>query len=138
MMNILTNLFYLSTVIYMVNEIRWLVNLDEQVDQTNRFLELSKENKGKSWKEYSEDYKEMFNNNWDALFIFFWMFIGLFTAQWEFFLINLLFNMLIIAPLSHLTRYTKTYKIIHWINSLLGFFFCIFVILNHYHLHISL
>lgn len=138
MMNILTHLFYLSTIIYMMNEVRWLFNIDEEVNNVNRFIELSKENKWKPSKEVSEEYKKMINDNWDVIFIFFWMFVGLFTAQWHFFLMIIAFNLFVIAPLSHLTRYTKTYKVIHWINSLIGFIFCIFVIINHYHLHINI
>lgn len=138
MMNILTHLFYLSTIIYMMNEVRWLFNIDEEVNNVNRFIELSKENKWKPSKEVSEEYKEIVNDNWDVIFIFFWMFVGLFTAQWHFFLMIITFNLFVITPLSHLTRYTKTYKVIHWINSLIGFIFCIFVIINHYHLHINI
>ena len=80
MINILTHLFYLSTAVYMIHEIHWLVNLDEQVDETNRFIKLSEENRGRSFKHYSEDYKEMLSDKWNALFIFFWMFIGLFIV----------------------------------------------------------
>lgn len=138
MINLLTNLFYLSTVVYMMNEARWLINLDEEINNVNRFIELSKENKGKPDNEVAEEYKKMVNNNWDVIFIFFWLFIGLFTVQWEFFLAMLLFEILVIAPLSNWTRYTKAHKIIHWINSFIGFLFCIFVILNHYHLHINI
>jgi len=66
-----------------------------------------------------------------------WSFVGLFTGQWVLFVLLLLFNFLIITPISRLTRFSFAYLVLHWINAVIGFAFGMFIIINHYHLHID-
>jgi len=41
-------------------------------------------------------------------------------------------------PLSKLVKDTFLYTVLHWFNSLIGFAFGVFVIVNHYHLKLNL
>jgi hypothetical protein len=134
----MTTIYYLSTILFILLEWNWLVSPIEKTNDAKRFLELSKLNKGKNWDEFSKEYKSELKSKVWLILIFIWMFIGLFTFQWAGFLAMLVFNILIISPLSKLTRYSITYTIIHWFNSLIGFAFGVFVIINHYHLKIDL
>jgi len=134
----MTTIYYLSTILFIWVEWAWLVSPIEKTNDAKRFFELSKLNKGKKWDEFSKEYKSELKSKVWLIWILLWMFIGLFTFQWAGFLAKLVFNILIVHPLSILTRYSITYTIIHWFNSLIGFAFGVFVIINHYHLKIDL
>jgi len=110
----------------------------EKTKDSLAFKELMKLNKGKKWDEFSEDYKSELKSKIWLLYILFWMLVGLFTFQWQAFLIMIVFNILIIAPLSKIFKNTFMYTVLHWINSLIGFAFGVFIIINHYHLKLNL
>jgi hypothetical protein len=131
-------IYYLSTIIFICIELHWLISPIEKTNDVKKFFELSKQSKGKKWSELTKEYKSEIKSKVWSIFVLFWMFIGLFTFQWVAFLSIILFNILVIAPISKLTRFSITYTIIHWINSIIGFIFGIFVIINHYHLKIDL
>lgn len=133
----LTHLFYLTGIFFIWREIKWIVSPAEQVEYKREFDKHSKLNKGKKWDNYSKEYKDILKSSWSIIITVFWLFIGIFTVQWFIFLVVLLFNIIIIAPLSKIFRYSFAYLALHWLNSLLGFAFGLFVIINHYHLHID-
>ena len=58
-------------------------------------------------------------------------------SQWILFLSFLLLNILIVGPISKLVRFSFAYTLLHWINSLIGFAFGLFVVINHFHLKID-
>lgn len=134
----MTTIYYLSTILFIWAELDWLVSPIEKTNDAKRFFELSKLNKGKKWDEFSKEYKSELKSKVWLIWILLWMFIGLFTFQWAGFLAMLIFNIVIISPLSKLTMYSIAYTVIHWFNSLIGFAFGVFVIINHYHLKIDL
>ena len=132
------HLFYFFTIILIWKELIWILSPNEKVEESKKYFNLSKEFKGKTWNEYSKEYKELTKSKIWLLFLFLWLFIGLFTNQWVAFLSFLLLNFIIVAPLSKITKFSKSYVYLHWINSVIGFCFGIFVIINHYHLKINL
>lgn len=134
----MTTIYYLSTIFFIWVELAWLVSPIKKTNDAKNFFELSKLNKGKKWDEFSKEYKSELKSKVWLIWILLWVFIGLFTFQWAGFLAMLIFNILIIAPLSKLTRYSMVYTVIHWFNSLIGFAFGVFVIINHYHLKFDL
>ena len=134
----MTTIYYLSTIIFLVAEFGWLVSPTEKTNNARKFHALSKQFKGKKWEEFSAEYKSELKSKLWLVWILIWLFIGLFTFQWVGFLAMLVLNILIISPLSKIFKETFVYTIIHWVNSLIGFAFAIFVIVNHYHLKIDL
>ena len=134
----MTTIYYLSTIIFLLIELHWLVSPIEKTNQARKFMALSKLNKGKKWDEFSEEYKSQLKSKIWLLYVLFWMLIGLFTFQWQAFLAMIVFNFMIINPISKLVKNTFLYTILHWINSLIGFAFGVFVIVNHYHLKLNL
>lgn len=134
----MTTIFYLSTIFFIWIEWNWLISPIEKTNDAKKLFGLSNEFKGKKWNEYSDEYKSELKSKFWLIGIILWMFIGLFTFQWVAFLAMLIFNVMIISPIIKLTRYTMAYTVIHWINSLIGFVFGVFVIINHYHLKIDL
>jgi hypothetical protein len=134
----MTTIYYLSTIIFLLLELHWLVSPIEKTNNARKFLALSKLNKGKKWNEYSEEYKSELKSKIWLLYVLFWMLLGLFTFQWQVFLIMIVFNFMIIAPISKIVKDSFLYTILHWINSLIGFAFGVFVIVNHYHLKLNL
>ena len=134
----MTTIYYLSTIIFLLIEFQWLVSPIEKTNQTRKFMALSKLNKGKKWDEFSEEYKSELKSKIWLLYVLFWMLIGLFTFQWQAFLAMIVFNFMIINPISKLVKNTFLYTILHWINSFIGFAFGVFVIVNHYHLKLNL
>ena len=134
----MTTIYYLSTIIFLWQELRWITSPIERTENAKNFFKLTKENKGKKWNEFSKEYKSELKSKMFLVYIFIWMFIGLLTFQWFGFLAMLIFNLLFIAPISKLTKFSVSYTVIHWINSVIGFVFAVFVIINHYHLKIDL
>jgi hypothetical protein len=134
----MTTIYYFSTIIFLIIELSWLVSPIEKTKNIRRFWVLSKINKGKKWDEYSEEYKTELKSKMWMLYVLLWMLLGLFTFQWQAFLIMIVFNFLIINPISKIFKETFIYTILHWINSLIGFAFGVFVIINHYHLKLNL
>jgi hypothetical protein len=133
----MTHVFYISSILILFFELRWIFTPFEKTEESKRLLELKNIHKGKDWDDYSKEYKSLVINRSPILFYFLWLFIGMFTFQWPIFLLFLVFNIIIIAPLSEIFKYRLSYTILHWFNSILGFGFTLFVILNKYHLHID-
>lgn len=134
----MTHLFYFVAVFFIWRELRWIYSPTEMVAEVKKFDELSKLNKGKKWGFMTPEYKSEIKSKIFLIPLFLWLFIGLFTFQWDAFLFMIILNIVIVAPLSKLTKFSFAYTAIHWINSVIGFAFGVFVIINHYHLHISL
>ena len=131
-------LFHLITVAYIINEFMWIYDPKKQVDKTKKLVELGEEEKGESWDEYSEDYKEIWvRKGLPSLIFFAWMLLGLFTFNWILFGIHIVYG-LIVARISKPLRFGKAYLAIHWVSSIIGFAFAIFVLINSYHLKIDL
>jgi hypothetical protein len=136
----MTTLYYLSSIVFIIIELAWILSPIERANSAIRFLELSKQFKGKKRTEYSEEYKEELNHKLPLVFVFVWFIVGLFSFQWVAFLAMLLFQLVIMAPISNLTkiRSKPLYITANWINSVIGLAFALFVIINHYHLKIDL
>jgi hypothetical protein len=136
-------LFHLVTVIFAIYELTWILNPSKKYYSLRKIIGLSKEQEGKKWAEYSQEYKD---NLFDIIFkvikafvFIFWLLIGLFTFNWLPFLAFIGFQLLIITPLNKIFKSNDNIKIkIHWINSVIGFLFSIFVIINQFHLKIDL
>ena len=134
----MTTLYYISTLIIIYLEWDWLLHPFDKFKEAKAFQEMTKTLKGKKWNEYPQEYKSMVGNKLWALYTPIWLFIGLFTFQWVGFLLILVLNFFIIAPLSKFTKNSIAYIMINWVNSLIGLVFALFVIVNHYHLNIDL
>lgn len=134
----MTHLFYLFTAIFLFKEAIWITSPYERLKEARTFHRLSELNKGKRWDEYTLDYKSLIKSKWPiAVSILVWLFVGLLTVQWPVFLAVIVFNFFIIAPISKLTQFGFFYMVTHWVSSVVGFAFGIFIVLNHYHLHID-
>lgn len=130
-------IYYLSTIIIIFMELDWLVSPTKKTNEIKQFNELAKLNEGKKFNEYSKEYKDAIYSNLLNVYVPIWVFIGIFTFQWVGFLAFILLNMLV-GIVSRLVKFSMAYIIINWINSLVGLSFCIFIIINHYHLKIDL
>lgn len=132
-------IFYLSSIVFLIKELKWILSPIEEtlsIQIKERKIKETKETKYDNLtQEQKSEYKSMFLS---FIFVFGWLFIGLFTFQWQAFLCFLIFQFLIIAPISKLTKYNYVYTLLHWLNSLLGLAFIIFAIINSYHLKIDI
>lgn len=133
------HIFYLITIAFIIYEISWILSPKEKVEKTKKYFNENKKNKGKKWDECSEEYKHLLKTRgvWSFL-VTLWLFVGLFTFNWVAFVAFILFNLLIIAPISKLFRFSTAYLVIHWINSVIGVLFGVFILINSYHLKINL
>ena len=52
-------IFYLSTIVFLMMELGWLVAPVEKTKKANKYFELAKVFKGKEWKDFSEEYKSL-------------------------------------------------------------------------------
>jgi hypothetical protein len=102
-------------------------------------LNLTKLYKGKELSEYPDEYIQLIKTRGCfALLTMVWILSGLFTFNWVAFLAFFLFESVVIQPISKLTRGTAYYVPIHWVNSIIGLLFGIFVFINQFHLKIDL
>lgn len=98
-----------------------------------------KQNKGKKWDTYSEDYKDiLISRGLPSLLFTLWMFAGLLTFNWVAFIAFNAFNFIAIAPISKLFKFSPAYTVLHWLNSVIGLAFGVFVTINSYHLKLNL
>ena len=131
-------LFYLTTIIFIFNELKWIYRPIETTENIKLFMELSKKNKGRNWDTFDKEYKDKLKSKVWLVVLFVWLFVGLLTFQWDAFLMMLVLNFVVIAPISALVKYNYLYTLLHWSNSIVGLAFGVFVLINKYHLHISL
>lgn len=136
----LTNLYYISTLVFLFNQLEWIIKPHEKLKEIKKTVKVLKFNSVYSIDMTEEDKKAFKDGLLSALislFIAFWMIVGLFTSQWEMFLSIIIFNLMIVRSLGNLLKDRKSYVYLHWTNSLIGLFFGIFIVVNHYHLHLS-
>lgn len=133
------HIFYLMAIVFIFNELSWIINPKERVSKTKLLQEQFLIYKDKSWDECTKGYKSLLlNTGLKSVLVTVWLFVGLLTFNWVAFLTILIFNIAIVAPISNPFKYNKTYLLIHWVNSIIGFAFGVFVIINSYHLKIDL
>lgn len=133
------HVFHILTVLVIIYEWSWMYSPVEKTKDSEQYLKLNKEFKGKELDEYSKEYKDLlWKKSLPALVIVVWILFGLMTFNWVVFSALIILNFAIVAPLSKLTRFSVMYIVIHWINSLIGFIAAMFIIINQYHLNIDL
>ena len=133
------HIFYLIGICFVIYEMMWILTPREEAEKSKKLHDLQKQHKGKKLDEYSKEYTDiLWSRGLVSLIFSFWMFAGLLTFNWVAFLALLIFNFVIIAPISKLFRYSFAYTALHWVNSIIGFAFGLFVIVNSYHLKIDL
>lgn len=134
------HIFYLIGIVFIIKEWLWITNPKGQLDRTKKWSSAQKENEGRNtWSEYTDEYKSfLILKVVPSLVILVWVIVGLFTFNWLAFLAIIIFNIAVINPISNQLEHGTSYMILHWFNSVLGFAFGVFVILNSYHLKIDL
>lgn len=136
-------LFYFTGLVLAFIEIVKLTKLNTWIQKIVATSIWNKETKGdkeaKKWDNIPENIKDvMIYMLTIGLFSMGWMGIGLFTFNWEFFLLYLIAVMLGTKLSGKSTEFT-TWKVIYsgmW--KVIAICFYIFVALNSYHLHIQL
>lgn len=129
MKDVLMFFYFLSALILIFNQLSWLILFDERYKTSIELLRLVKEKK-----ELNDEMKgRLRNKNQFILFFMIWMFIGLLTFQW-FFYLGFISFLILIGIIDRGHKYRK----LHWFSTLIGFLFPIFMIINYYHLHIDL
>ena len=132
------HIFYFIGILFLIYEVYFLLNLKNELNESKRFKELTKEFKNLEWNDYSEEYKKLFRIKASLQIFVIWLFIGLMSSQWVLFLIFLLFNFIIIIPISYLVKFSFYRYFITGFNTLVGIVFSLFLILNKYHFKLNL
>jgi len=133
----MTHLFYFTALIFLIYEIHFLLTLKSQYKKGIEFNKLSKENDDKKWDDMSDEYKTRIKNRLFLIPFLIWTFIGLFTSQWIGFLLFIVFQYVIIYPLNKLVGFSPIRLLTTGINTIVGILFPLFIIINHYHLHLD-
>lgn len=132
------HIFYFIGILFLIYEVYFLLNLKNELEESKRFKELTKEFKNLEWNDYSEEYKKLFKKKAFVLIFLFWLFIGLASSQWVLFLIFLLFQFIIIIPISDLVKFSFYRYFVTGFNTVVGIIFSLFLILNKYHFKLNL
>lgn len=137
-------IFYFTGIIFAIIQMYKLANLKSWLKRLVEQSKWSKENKGKG-KNIIEHAPDSVSTTFlhmtlIGILSILWMFAGLLTFNWEFFLIYLI-SILLVVTLNIGGRSDKftTWKLIHWgFWKIIAIIFYFFVALNSYHLHIQL
>ena len=132
------HIFYFIGILFLIYEVYFLLNLKNELNEYKRFKELTNEFKNLEWDDYSEEYKKLFKNKAFVLIFLFWLFIGLASSQWVLFLVFLLFQFIIIKPISDLVKFSFYRYFVTGFNTIVGIIFSLFLILNKYHFKLNL
>lgn len=133
------HIFYFIGILFVIYELLWIINPKSRVEKSKIFTDLSKQFKGKKWGDFSEEYKDvLISKGIPGLILTIWMVAGLLTFNWFAFAVLIVFNTVFIMPLGELFKFSFAYTALHWLNSIIGFAFGLFVIINSYHLKINL
>ena len=132
------HIFYFIGILFLIYEVYFLLNLKNELNEYKRFKELTNEFKNLEWDDYSEEYKKLFKNKAFVLIFLFWLFIGLASSQWVLFLVFLLFQFIIIKPISDLVKFSFYRYFVTGFNTVVGIIFSLFLILNKYHFKLNL
>ena len=131
--------FYLIGIFFILHELSWIFSPVKNANESRRFYHLVKSKKKLKLGEFTEEDKSLIlSKTFTTLFYLLWMLIGLFSFNWLVFLAYLIVGFGIMSPLGLLTRDTKFYPLICWVNSCIGLAVGLFVIINSYHLKIDL
>ena len=136
-------IFYLFSMFFVVKELEWVFNPKKETLRMENIKENISKIKNKlngplGYDELNDIDEKLLKNIGTTLIVLIWVIFGLFTFNGLAFLIYLLFNILIIIPISKIFKYNNIYTITHWFNSILGLLFWIFIILNEYIFRINL
>jgi len=128
----MVHIYYFLAFIMFTYELTCVINIKQWVADVKRYDEL-KEDKQEQTKEFKE---LLAKHGTPAIFIIIWVFIGFFTFQYMW---CILYLAIIIPPMLFVKRYKykRVYIITHWILSLIGLLFAIFIVVNKYHLHLT-
>ena len=133
------HIYHLGTLIFILTEMTWIVSPRTKTEKSIKLSEAMKRNKGKEYAEWDDEYKDIFiYSGLPKLILTLWMIVGLLSYNWVAFLVIIVFNVAFIRPLSTLTKFSNAYIALHFINSIIGFAFGVFVLINAYHLRIDL
>lgn len=130
-------LYYLIAVPILFHELLWIASPIEFAKSSLKNKELVRSVKGLKWDAYPDEVKSV---HYNALFLkipmLLWFVVGLFTFQWVLFLCFLAYETIVVRPLSHVMKGNiYAYAALHWINSVVGFGFLAFIVINKYQLH---
>ena len=133
----MTHLFYFIGIIFLVYKVIFLLSLREKIEDLKLFKKLTKENKGLEWDDYSPEYKKQLKSKYFLFIFIIWFFVGLLSSQWFLFLIFLILNFFVFAPISKIVGFSPLRYITSGANTIIGIIFCLFLIINKYHLHLD-
>ncbi len=132
------NLFYLLLLLPILQELKFIATPIESFENSKRFAELTKLNKGKSYDDYDKEYKtECQNKLWYLLSLLF-ILIGIFSSQWILFIIFILSSLIFYAIKSLFNKFYYIKLIFSLFDSITSLSILILIILNKYHLKIDI
>ena len=133
----ITDIYYFLSIFLLFNQLKWIFYPNKMMEEYVFYLNLMQNTSTKELK-ITNDHKFIMKMFFKSIFIVLWIFFGFFTQQWVLFLFLLIFQFIIIHPISKLIKnYQNTYIFFHWFNSFIGFISIFFIILNQYRLHID-
>lgn len=132
------HIFYLIGIGFIINQLMWILHPNQRIQKHRKFKEHNEINKGRKLEDWTEEYKGLliFTAIPSVVFLL-WLLLGLLSFNWFLFLGIITWNTVVIWPLSKLSEYSRAHTALHWLNSVIGFVFGLFVIVNAYHLKID-
>ena len=131
-------IFYFAIALFVIYEFTWMFNPKTFVKDRKKFDEMSKKYKDVKYDDMPEEHQKTIKSKIPHLILIVFIFVGLFSFNWLAFLAFIVWNFAVIKPIGKITKYSSAYLAVHWVNSLIGAAWGMFVIINSYHLKIDL
>jgi hypothetical protein len=133
------HIFYLIGIGIAIYELYWMFNATVEIENTIKFRTEGWAHRDKPVDDFSSEYKNLLMSKLlPFLIISSWLMIGLFTFNWFMFLVILFWYFGVILPLAKIYKTGLIYTVIHQFNAFISFIFCLFVMINSYHLKIDM
>lgn len=138
--NIMKILFYLASSYLLFHEFIWIMRPIDRAKESLKKIIIVNGVKNKKYETMNDDEKSILKNELvKFILIWGWLFVGIFTFQWQVFLAFMVMELFVFSPLIAVSKKVfPLYVSIHWINSIIGLLFVLFTIINSYHLKIDI
>jgi len=134
----MVTIFYLITLFVIMKNLLHLSSPIKSVKSYRGYKKLIKDMDQDSYHDLSDNDKQavLFKSILGIVELS-WLFIGLMTANWILFLIYIGWNAIIYRPIRKLSSGSKLDYSLICINAIVSMSLGLFVLLNHYHLHLN-
>jgi len=133
----MTTFFYLIALFYLIYEIDYILNIKKRIADRDDTGEIIEKYRHLGWRNSPKEYKHAIYSGAIGLIVIAYDFTGLLTDQRFSFLCFIAYDLIILSAVKSMSKNETFYFWVVFFNTLIQILFTLFIIVNHYHLHID-